>query len=113
LDLLAQKLGTTAEHLWGILVKQAGVSVISDAVVCCMLIVFLAVFWFIAERWLNHLEGNESNNDEIDRFFSVFVIANIASLFAFGFLLYAIATATTRLLNPEYWALQEILKVFK
>lgn len=116
LTTLAEKLGTTAEYLWSVLLKQAPISAATDLVVIAAL-VFGVVMWakFVQRKTA---KPEVTENDRYPRaewgsnegiFFawvSVFVSALIIAVIA-GVCFSSIVAA---IFNPEYWALKQILK---
>ena len=119
IDALAANLGVAAEHVYGALLKQAMVSGVRSLV---FIVICLAVVYVVL-RLLNRIitDVKEGNNDSI--FVDGWGIspAGIIASFAGGiamFILFIviladISNATTALLNPEYWALKEILGMIK
>jgi hypothetical protein len=110
LESLALKLGTTAEYLWGALIKQAHVSVISNL----LLIVFTIVMGIIllrAHKWASsEYDGYVRYNDDNGVFLTSGMIVFL--LIWVGFVIGSIISVDeiiTALFNPEYWALKQIL----
>ena len=107
LTALAQKLGTTAEYLWGVLLKQAPLSGALDLAVIAA--------WGAGCVWLVRLVRRKTTgdspewDDEMGRAFgwsgAVLVCAIVALVGG-----ESITMALTAILNPEYWALKQILK---
>jgi hypothetical protein len=104
---LANKLGTTAEYLWGVLVKQAPLSGALDLVVLTA--------WAAACVWVARFVGRKTSgdrpewNDEFDRglaWIGVGIVCGLTALI--GGLVFS--DAMTAIVNPEYWALRQILK---
>jgi len=102
---LAAELGTTAEHLWSILLEQVNVEIIlcnlwmdiwlfgGGVVIVCSILLFIISF-------LNDWE--ESSIVSAIFFFTTLLIAGVGYCEVYSELL----TLTN---NPEYWALKEIL----
>lgn len=107
---LASKLGTTAEHLWSVLARQAPIS-------CGIVLVSLAaeitfLIWFTRWLWRNPVVKSE---DEDRHVFSVaarvFVWIGVAILWCVASC--AVEDSGTYIsgfTNPEYWALKQIIK---
>lgn len=111
LDTLAQKLGVTAQYLWGVLVKQGRIEAITDLVV--------AAAWGAGFLSLGALAiwgfKQIKKEDCFDEGFLVGLLftGGIGSLICLGLTIsYTIATITP-LMNPEYWALQQVMNLFK
>lgn len=104
---MAARLGTTAEHLWGVLVRQAYVSSITNIV---LLLILLA-----AGSIMTH-SGRMMDTD--------YYAANKAhrlkhlAIWAFGLFMMALwvilimangSDIVAGLVNPEYWALKRVM----
>lgn len=107
LTTLAAKLGTTAEYLWAVLVKQAPLSGALDLA--------LIAAWVGGCVWLVHFVRSKTAgdrpawDDDAARVFAwggVFLVCALTALI--GGL--TISGAVTAIVNPEYWALRQILK---
>ena len=113
---LASKLGTTTEYLWGVLIKQALYSVITDLA----FLIFSVIYGFVlykVYKWLcepvdeggRYTRFDEHEDNAVMPFaiasiiFIVFLIVNIINF----------PNIIAGLFNPEYWALHEILKQLK
>lgn len=105
---LAEKLGTTAEHLWEVLVKQAWISGVTDLVITTIVGVLLVIATREFSGWRKGANRDNCDDDIAAQLGSigvaiawcVFVVvaANVAS------------ASVSALLNPEYWALKQIIK---
>ena len=112
LDLLAAKLGVTAQYMWGVLLRQAYVTAYMDAAsagVGLLLCMAGAVSIKYALRYCldkdNQHYGDWPINGIVWLSASSFVgFVGAADCLANAF------SAMTILLNPPYWALQQILK---
>lgn len=105
---LATKLGTTADHLWSVLVKQAPIDAASD----CVVIVASAIGIVIVAKGGEKLAKHSDNLPEAAAVFSflllfcfgvVAIIALIAGLCSCGDIM-------AGFFNPEYWAFRHIVK---
>lgn len=113
LQKLAEKLGVASEHLWSVLVRQAPITAMADLVA---LSVSLGL-WIIAFRFVNRkttLSGDRdvSDWDDEGKFFAwaIIILSGIGTVIL---LLIALTEAITAFVNPEYWALREILRAVK
>jgi hypothetical protein len=104
---LANKLGTTAEYLWGVLVKQAPISGALDLAVLAA--------WSAACVWVvRFVHGKTSGkdpawDDEVGRVFAWVGVGLVCWLtMLIGGL--SFSGSVTAIVNPEYWALRQILK---
>jgi hypothetical protein len=116
LTALAAKLGTTADYLWGVLLRQAPITGVVDLLVCAGWIAGV-VAW---AKFVKRKTAKPARTDD-DRFAcadwsdeagvglawaSVFVAAGITALAVSS----ELSTIVAALANPEYWALRQILK---
>ena len=102
---LAEKLGTSVDHLWAVLVKQAGIEAWVSICLYAVLIVAASLFlrWFSKTEEPKEYSGGEA--------YSVKVGIGFGSLFVFALIFSMTASeVVSKLLNPEYWALKEILR---
>lgn len=109
---LARQLGTTTEFLWGVLIYQARVSAIKDLIFFFLLPLPI---WGLYRGWtytidlIKTSEGPDQENIGVVWTIVLIVITAmtvIASLTLIG----QLYTVPDRLLNPDYWALEQILK---
>lgn len=105
---LAAKLGTTSEYLWGVLLKQAPIQAWIMAAEYALTIIVIAAIWKCRKpigEWLkNAADGDAEPVVVIGGI--VFVVVAIIWLIACVF---CFPEMVTGFLNPEYWALKEIL----
>lgn len=104
LDALAAKLNVTGEYLWAVLVAQARVAVIQDAVMAVVGCVLLFL-----SRWLWRQRSQERSwdNDSWELGCGVFLVAGSALL------IIALTSIWTPLLNPEYYALSKVFAAMR
>lgn len=113
---LAAKLGTTAEYLWGVLMKQAPISGVVDLLVCAAWVVGM-VGWakFVRRKTTAPPKTDDDRYPHADwnddagvglAWVSVVIGAGITALVIGSHL----STIVAALVNPEYWALRQILK---
>ncbi|MEW6016513.1 MAG: hypothetical protein AB1760_00400 [Pseudomonadota bacterium] len=104
LDELAKRFGATAEHLWAVMVKQQVVRGGVDLAVAGFFLLLL-VAACVAEVWaVRHDDGLHDASETVG---TAALLVGIPSLFLF---VTAAAYGTFALLNPEYYALQSILR---
>jgi len=114
LEKLAEKLGTTTEYLWGVLLKQAPITAVTELVYLILVVLCGITLYKIHKRLSKKVDGNNSIYYESEELVIVpMVIATIiwAILFIICFL--SIGSIVTGFLNPEYWALDEIMSLIK
>ena len=116
LEQLAIKLGTTAQHLWRVLIIQAKVSAACNMAFIVFVYIFAAVLLNYHVKFIKKIPGNrhEYNTYEDNEAVGVIMIIAIivwAILFITHF--FSWASMINGFFNPEYWALQEVLSVIK
>lgn len=95
---LAEKMGVTIEHLWGVLITQAGIEAIVGIAIVLFLIVPIVVGFFVTKRQV-----------EIDSDYGVcWVIYGMMVVLLSSVCISEIGNIITYILNPEYWALMQI-----
>lgn len=114
LESLAKTFGTTVEHLWGVLLRQAPISGTVDLLLYSVL-VYVAVWLVRKARYLTTVpavtETDKYPHPVLDSenggCFWAIVIAYIVivALIVLG----GITTTVAAFLNPEYWALMKVL----
>ena len=115
LTALAAKLGTTAEYLWGVLLRQAP---ITGAIDLAVMAAWVAMAMFLI-RLVRRKTTTPAKTDE-DRYPSAEWSDEGAAFAWAGAVAFALLVAlivgselssvVAALLNPEYWALKQILK---
>jgi cytochrome b len=112
IEVLANKLGTTSEYLWGILLRQAPI----DAALNLLQMAIVVALWFVLLKIHKSLlvendngmwsESTYKSNEGAETFM---VVSLIAIVVASVFCLFNIHSTINGFFNPEYWAIQEIL----
>lgn len=121
IDALAANLGVAAEHVYGALLKQAMVSGVRSLV---FIAICLAVSYAIIKMFNRIItDVKDANTDSlfVDKVYGGVSTTGIVASFSGGIALFIlfvaimsdIGNASTALLNPEYWALMEILDTIK
>ncbi len=115
IEVLAAKLGTTAEHLWGVLVRQAPISGAVDLVLCIVIAVVTA--WWVAlvkrkttcppETWSCQYPTAEWREEGA---FLAWLTAVIAGVLAMVCIIGSAQGIVAAFANPEYWALKQLVR---
>jgi len=113
IEQLAEKMGTTSQYLWSILIKQAPV----DATITLIQILISIAFALILYKI--HKKLSKSDKDGYNRYddneFTVIIMA--VALCSVIILLIAsfccIGDVINGYFNPEYWALDKVLHSIK
>jgi xanthine/uracil permease len=111
LDSLAQTLGTTVEHLWRVLVAQARVEgIILLVILATMIILLTSSIWLARWCWIGHPFWND--DVEIPTIYGgCFIASCVVGAISALILIIRLTDPLTPLLNPEYWALQELMRL--
>ena len=118
IDAIAANLDVAAEHVYGTLLKQAMVSGLRSVVyIIICLAVGYAILKVFKRIYADVKEGEDgifvdSYGVSLGGVFSL-VFGGIALILMFFAIMVDISNATTALLNPEYWAIKEILDTIK
>lgn len=101
---LAEKFGTTAEHLWGVLIRQAPISGVIGLALDALLL------WLVYFAWKNlgNIKFDKWDEDfGKGMLYSGLIVAS--ALVLIGVAVY-FPVQLSGIINPEYWALKQILK---
>lgn len=103
---LAAKLGTTADMLWGALLRQAPIEAASKCISLGVMGAVIAVAVVALKRWKPE---EDSFNADVAKPIAVGVLGVVifACLLVFWDKL---PTITAGFFNPEYWALKQIMR---
>lgn len=112
---LANKLGTTAEYLWGVLLKQAPITGVIELMVMVAWVVCAFLWtWFVLKKTTRpkatDKERYPSAEWEQEAAFFAWLSAFLLMFFVGVLISDGITRVTSALLNPEYWALRQIFK---
>jgi len=112
---LAQKLGTTTEYLWGVLINQAKISAITD-----LFYLFFTVIGGILLYRLHKYFSKEREPYGHSYYYTkeelVTIPMGILTVFWFFIAIFSfmsIGNIINGFFNPEYWALDQILNLVK
>ena len=114
LEQLAQKLGTTTEYLWAILVKQAPI----DSAITLFQFALIGIFGyalFRTHKWLCASEKYEKSRYEYYEEYATYPMAVAFAIFVIlaVFAFFCIEEVIYGFLNPEYWALKRVFSLIK
>ena len=110
LQQLAEKLGTTAEHLWQVLVRQAPISASITMALLAGLIISAGLLARLSLRRTRMVIEDDSYDDSLRVAAVTSWVAFVAVAIMAAVMLSDIETAVAGLINPEYWALKQVLK---
>lgn len=112
LDNLADKLKVPIEHLWGVLVQQAKVVLVTNTAIIGLWAVYVVVWGVLLKKAFHWWAANArtDNEDVVAACSVVWVVVSgivfISSTFYVWF--HVFPELITCWLNPEYWALAKI-----
>lgn len=106
IEKLAAKLGTTAEHLWGVLVRQAPISSATEAIALAIYATVM-VWGYRLVREKTKEDGDW--NDNCGSIVLPWIIWGVGTLILLIVLCFSLSNIVAGFANPEYWALKEIL----
>lgn len=113
LELLAEKLGTSVEYMWDILLKQVPINLTMNIVFVGFCLLF-CVGVLVAHLKLS--KKRDWGDDYIESGYNYYedsaqipmVILAVAGVILFMVSLAIIPTIVTMIVNPEFWALKQI-----
>lgn len=105
---LAEKLGTTVENLWHVLIKQASIDAITQSVILLLCIIVLIFCFRIAKKFFLRFQESDETSDLLlfmlfVAFSAILLIHGLVIISNFGLVL-------SGFFNPEFWALKQIIK---
>lgn len=111
LDVLAAKLNTSAQFLWNVLIKQARVTLIEDI----LFIGLTAGFSWIVLKWTRNYYKRHDDDffDGNPGEWLSLIFSWVIGIIMLGFSIACIFEIPTVALNPEFWALQQVLSQLK
>lgn len=107
IELLAQKLGTTSEYLWGILLSQAPIDATMHVVYLFLSILLCFALYRIHKYLMNDDNEISYYNYEGLEIFMIIVAGLVSAIFAA--LLFTVGNALNGFFNPEFWALNYVM----
>lgn len=115
---LAAELGTTVEYLWGVLIVQAKVSAITNIGFVVFTIIFTLILYRVhlyfskVKVWGDDTKYTKSGYSHYEGI--ILVPMGLMVFLNFVLLITSISLIpdiVTTLVNPEYWALEQVLKL--
>jgi cellobiose-specific phosphotransferase system component IIC len=124
LDQLAAKLNVAVESLWTVFVQQASVEAVQDVLLflcsCTTVGALILLFKWIAKMRTKTLEAmkesGERRSEREEFLFAMMIVSGIVTVLSTAWVFCAVLGLTgipTKLLNPEYWALKELLDLIR
>ncbi len=107
---LANELGTTAEYLWGVLLSQAKIYAFTSSVEIICTFIFGFILYGIHKRFIKNTDNNDSIYEEYDIAAPIFMgIVSVVYVIVLMVAFFTISDVVTAIVNPEYWALKQLL----
>lgn len=108
MEVLAAKLGTTVEYLWGVMLSQAPVAAMNNLI---FIVTTTVLTWLCVRRHKKLIEPIDEYRNGYDEVANVTLMICWLVVCAVGVIasLFLIPATVTALVNPEYWALKQIL----
>jgi hypothetical protein len=113
LEKLAEKLGTTTDYLWGVLIKQAPITATVKLVYLALVIIGGIALYKIHKRLCREVDGCNGYFEFGELAMAPMVVATIIWAVLFIICFFQIGTIVTGFFNPEYWALDEVMSLIK
>lgn len=113
IEQLAERLGTTAEYLWTVLLSQAQVYAITTSIEIIGAIIIGVILIHYHKKFSQEKDGNSLYKEYdlgLPIIMGVFTIFWLAIAIA-GF--FCISNIITAIVNPEYWALDKLMDTIK
>ena len=113
---LAQKFGVTVEHLWAVLIAQAKIEAGYNVAVIIVGLLYYVIAYCV---WrIVYQSQTDDGEDFIDYEYATgrgicLGLTIVVGMFAFFAIFDAGYNAATQLLNPEFWALQQVIRGLK
>lgn len=112
IEQLAQKMGTTSEYLWGVLVRQAPIDATANLLMLTILPIASYVVWRIDKRiYSTGLHLDEDDDPSLLGIGMAF-ISCVVWLFTFS-TLFSIGDIIDGFFSPDFWALNYIMETLK
>jgi hypothetical protein len=107
---LAEKLGTTVEHLWEVTIRQAAITAVSNGIIIALLVLIVGwAYKLVRAKTTCPQPTADHQYPSADWSEIAWIGFGFGALIATVFILPGLHETITCLLNPEYWALKQLL----
>lgn len=113
IEKLAQKMGTTSEYLWQLLLSQAPISATLNLVYLLIAVASVATLIRLHIKFSNDENKYSYYNMDDKLGIPMTVACILVSIYTFVCLICCPEAIITGYLNPEYWALDRVLSALK
>jgi len=107
---LAQKLGTTAVHLWEVLIRQAIILSLADIIVIAGWVYCLVLMYRFIEKKTKMKDSKGFREWDEEYAFIAWIIFAIVIVIFVIIVGISIGAVIGGIINPEYWALKQLIK---
>lgn len=113
LQKLAEKLGTTVEYLWQVLLKQAQIDAFTTLFQFALIALFGITLYRLHKKFLKPISDDRYSDNLYSKYDEGIICPMFIGAIVFAILaicaFFSITDMVNGFLNPEYWALQRIL----
>lgn len=121
LEKAAEQLGTTAQYLWSLQVKQAYVTGVSYLIQYLFWLGLFYGFYRLCKFMYVKYEGKFTMQNPEYKYVKDYILTDLGWMIPLGILLAivfiafspSINTVLTLFVNPEYWALNEVVRLLR
>jgi len=106
---LAKKLGTTAVHLWEVLIRQAIILSVVDIIVIAGWVYCLVFMYRFIDKKTKKIKGFNAQWDDEQAIIAWLIFAIVIVIFVI-IVGISIGAVISGIINPEYWALKQLIK---
>ena len=112
---LADRLGTTSEYLWAVLIKQAPITGAVNLICYALTVLAFVIAWKFRGPILAGIEKLIDTHSDAVSFVSFMgaLFFSVLALVWLGAMVFSIQDTVTAFLNPEYFALDKVLNAVK
>jgi len=113
IEQLAQKLGTTTEYLWTVLLKQAPISAMID-LMYLFIVTIMGIGLYKLHKYFTKETGERKESlyeDNSELVIPVMVVLIVIWVICFIACFFSIGNIISGFFNPEYWALEKVLNI--
>lgn len=106
LQQLAEKLGTTTQYIWTVLVNHARISAVFSIIECFICLSVIIFTGFMYKKYKSVGTANEI-------FITAAILLTIISIVALFGIVLSVRNIINALLDPKYWALEHIIDLIR
>ena len=107
---LCTKLGTSVEHLWGVLIKQAMLDGIANTFIIMVWTLFSIWSFKLIQRKTIFIDEDHPSDWKDEGKFMAWILWGIIVFIFLITICCSLPSIMSSFINPEYWALKQIIK---